>query len=66
MKEITKSVGWAVVRVRAWGKAMSQWDMQLMTPATSDEAAASVEVAGADDIRALRDALNEALEETAP
>ena len=66
MKEITKSIGWAIVRVRNWGPGIGAWDMQIMTPATSDERAASVEVATATHIRELRDTLNEALEETTP
>ena len=70
MKEITKSIGWAIVRVRNWsghtGLRSAQWDMHLMTPASGDEPAMSVEVSGGDNIRELRDALNEALEETTP
>ena len=65
MKHITKGVGVAVVRTVNW----QGWRVVIMTPADYDERAqpaASVELFGESVIRELRDALNEALEETAP
>ena len=67
MKEIAVSCGWTIVRTRIHRKIMTA---DIMMPGLYDEETSQppqhIDVHGEENIRKLRNALNEALEETTP